>query len=235
MTLLWGSGPPEDVQGELESLIVRYPAASHAAKDAVRAMQTEYERLMEARHMSCLIRRARFHPSKSCAGNHVGAENISAASQNKATSDIPELDICASTVGTCTDRCNKGMLKMVSRAGSSDLCQSKCSEVEAEPTSAGQLQSSRQNAGLDDGGVPTGGDRAYFDRLRRRCMQEAAGQGGGREAALQLLATALPGKGLDDIRELDRRCCITSSVAPANGRRISFLDVNVSQIQHSQV
>ena len=50
-------------------------------------------------------------------------------------------------------------------------------------------------------------ERAYFGRLRRGCMREAAAQGAGREAALQLLAAALPGRTLEEVRQLDNRCC----------------------------
>lgn len=42
-------------------------------------------------------------------------------------------------------------------------------------------------------------------RLRRECMKEAAAQGAGREAALQLLAAALPHKTLADIKQLENR------------------------------
>lgn len=209
MTFVWGSGLAEDVQGQLDALIARYPAASRAARDAVRAMPTDYEMLMEADQTCRLIRRASFHPSTSCAGNHDGAENIRGASQNRSTSDTPEFDIRASTGGMCTDRCSKDMPEKGPRPGSPDLCRYKRSGNLTELHSAEESRSGCQSSGSEGGGGSTGGYRAYFGRLRRRCMQEAAGQGGGREAAIQLLATALPGKGLDEIRELDRRCCFT--------------------------
>ncbi|BDA41311.1 hypothetical protein COCOBI_02-0910 [Coccomyxa sp. Obi] len=205
MTLLRGSGPPEDVQGQLEALIAHYPAASSAARDSVRAMYIEYERLLDARQTCRLIRRASFHPPESCRSSSDGDENIPGVSQNRRASDMPEFDFWASTGGKYTNRCSKDMPEKASQAGSADLCQIECGGNEAEPHSAGDSESRLQSAGSAEGGWPTEGYSAYFGRLRRRCMQEAAGQGGGREAALQLLATALPGKGLDEIRELDRR------------------------------
>lgn len=210
--MLWGSGPPEDVQAQLKALIDRYPGASGEARDAVRAMHAEYEKLLEAYQTCPLISRASSHPPGSSFGINDKTENVPGASRNRRASDITESDSRASTGGTPSSRRSKNLLEKVSRQpGSADLCRNKRGGDEAEPHLAGNLGSSRQSSASPEGGGPAEWYRACFGRLRRRCMQEAAGQGGGREAALQLLATALPGKGLDEIRELDRRCFFTHS------------------------
>ncbi|CAL8461963.1 g1494 [Coccomyxa elongata] len=195
-----------DVNAQLKTLLDRYPGASRSARDAVQTMHAEYEKLLGANQTCQLISRASFHSSGSCSGINDETENIPGATHNRRASDIPESHSRASTGGTSSSRRSKDPLEKVSwRPGSADLCRNKRSGIEAEPHLAGDLGSSRRSSASTEGGGPAEGYRACFGRLRRRCMQEAAGQGGGREAALQLLATALPGKGLDEIRELDRR------------------------------
>lgn len=184
----WGSGTPEDVVSQLDALIARYPSASPRAKADVQAMHADFE---HARHTTHTHRKSRgLSPNDSitCRGSNDGRENNPAADQNRRTADtaVQASEACTGQIGYGYPRCR-----------TNDSFLNSNSDLDSR-------RSSQELANLGTGWSKE--ERACFGRLRRCCMWEAAAQGGGREAALQLLAAALPGRTLEEVRHLDNGC-----------------------------
>lgn len=173
-----------DFQSHLDDLYAQYPSASPKAKAAVRAMCADFEC---AAHRHCHSTETTKRSSDSCYGRNNGRENVPAARQIRRTADT-----AAEAVHACSDhgcQTERGSdfsdlnSKAVSRRSSGDV---------------GSLGGA--------GGGWSREERVCFGRLGRSCFREAAAQGGGREAALQLLAAALPERSLEEVRAHDNRC-----------------------------
>ena len=182
----WGSGIPEDVSSQLDALIARYPSASPRAKADVQAMHADFEHTRHTTHTHRKSRGLSPNDSITRRGSNGGRENNPAADQNRRTADtaVQASGACTGQIGYPRFRTNDSVLSSNSNLDS--------------------RRSSQELANLGTGWSKE--ERACFGRLRRCCMWEAAAQGGGREAALQLLAAALPGRTLEEVRQLDNRC-----------------------------
>ncbi len=173
-----------DLDSHLDDLYAQYPSARPRVRAAVRAMRADFEC---AAHRHCYSTETTKRSSDSCYGSNNGREKVPAARQNRRTADT-----AAEALHACSDH------ECQTERGS-DFSELKSNAVSRR--SSGDVGSL--------GGVGGGWsreERVCFGRLRQDCFREAAAQGGGREAALQLLAAALPGKTLEEVRAHDNRC-----------------------------